>query len=52
MAGYGMIRVATWNVWGRFGPWEERWPAIVDELRALDPDDYGIFEDLELTDPY
>ena len=38
MAGYGMIRVATWNVWGRFGPWEERWPAIVDELRALDPD--------------
>ena len=38
MAGYGMIRVATWNVWGRFGPWEERWPAIVDELRTLDPD--------------
>jgi endonuclease/exonuclease/phosphatase family metal-dependent hydrolase len=38
MAGYGVIRVATWNVWGCFGPWEERWPAIVDELRALDPD--------------
>ncbi len=38
MAGYGMIRVVTWNVWGRFGPWEERWPAIVDELRTLDPD--------------
>jgi len=38
MAGYGMIRVATWNVWGRLGPWEGRWPAIVDELRALDPD--------------
>jgi endonuclease/exonuclease/phosphatase family metal-dependent hydrolase len=33
-----MIRVATWNVWGRFGPWEERWPAIVAELRALGPD--------------
>jgi endonuclease/exonuclease/phosphatase family metal-dependent hydrolase len=38
MAGYGMIRVATWNVWERFGRWEERWPAIVEELRALDPD--------------
>ena len=38
MAGYGMIRVATWNVWGRFGPWEERWPAIVAELRVLAPD--------------
>jgi len=38
MAGYGMIRVATWNVWGRFGPWEERWSAMVAELRALDPD--------------
>src|SRR5215213_2934860 len=38
IAGYGMIRVATWNVWGRFGPWEERWPAIVAELRALDLD--------------
>src|SRR5215211_7883893 len=38
MAGYGMIRVATWNVWGRLGPWEGRWPAIVDELRALDAD--------------
>jgi endonuclease/exonuclease/phosphatase family metal-dependent hydrolase len=38
MAGYGMIRVATWNVCERFGPWEERWPAIVEELRALDPD--------------
>jgi endonuclease/exonuclease/phosphatase family metal-dependent hydrolase len=38
MAAHGMIRVATWNVWGRFGPWEERWPAIVAELRALDPD--------------
>ena len=38
MAGHGRIRVATWNVWGRFGPWEERWPAIVAELRALNPD--------------
>jgi hypothetical protein len=25
-------------VWGRFGPWEERWSAIVAEGRALDPD--------------
>ena len=24
------LRVATWNVWWRFGPWEERQPAIAE----------------------
>ncbi|WP_329335250.1 endonuclease/exonuclease/phosphatase family protein [Streptomyces sp. NBC_01352] len=31
------MRVVTWNVWGRFGPWREREPRILatlDELRA------------------
>jgi endonuclease/exonuclease/phosphatase family metal-dependent hydrolase len=32
------LRVLTWNVWWRFGPWEARQPAIVDTLRALDAD--------------
>ena len=32
------VRVATWNVWWRFGPWEERAPAIVETLRRLDAD--------------
>ena len=32
------MRVLTWNLWWQFGPWQQRQPAIVDELRALDPD--------------
>jgi endonuclease/exonuclease/phosphatase family metal-dependent hydrolase len=41
--GYGplldtTIRIATWNVWGRYGPWRERQPAIVDNLRRIDAD--------------
>ena len=32
------LRVATWNVWGRYGPWERREHAIAETLRALDPD--------------
>jgi endonuclease/exonuclease/phosphatase family metal-dependent hydrolase len=33
-----MLRLLTWNVWGRFGPWEERAPAIETVLRQQDPD--------------
>ena len=41
--GYGplvdtRLRVATWNVWGRYGPWEERQPIIEANLRAIDAD--------------
>jgi endonuclease/exonuclease/phosphatase family metal-dependent hydrolase len=41
--GYGPLidtrmRVATWNVWGRYGPWEERQPIIEANLRAIDAD--------------
>lgn len=34
----GRIRVATWNLWWHFGPWEERQPAIVETMRAVDAD--------------
>ncbi len=32
------MRVATWNLWWRFGPWEERQPAITATLNAVDAD--------------
>src|ERR1044071_8775188 len=33
----GTLSVLTWNLWWRFGPWEERLPAIVETVRRLDP---------------
>lgn len=33
-----MLRVLSWNLWWRYGPWEERLPAIVTTIRRLDPD--------------
>jgi endonuclease/exonuclease/phosphatase family metal-dependent hydrolase len=32
------LRVVTWNVWGRYGPWQERETAIEDSLVAANPD--------------
>jgi endonuclease/exonuclease/phosphatase family metal-dependent hydrolase len=32
------LRVMTWNVWGRFGPWREREPALLAVIAAADPD--------------
>ena len=32
------LRVVTWNLWGRGGPWEARLEAIGATLSALDPD--------------
>src|SRR3712207_6230033 len=32
------VRVATWNIWWRFGPWEERLPLIIDALGATEAD--------------
>ncbi len=32
------MRIVTWNLWWRFGPWEERQPAIRAELAAIDAD--------------
>lgn len=33
-----MLRVVTWNLWWRFGPWEERQAAIAATLAAVDAD--------------
>ena len=34
----GRLRVLTWNLWWRHGPWEDRLPAIVSAVAALEPD--------------
>lgn len=38
------MRVVTWNVWWRFGPWRERRHAVLAVLRALRPDAVGLQE--------
>ncbi len=38
------LRVASWNLWGRFGPWEERQDPIRDTLAAIDADIVGLQE--------
>jgi endonuclease/exonuclease/phosphatase family metal-dependent hydrolase len=32
------LRILSWNVWWRFGPWEARQPAILETLRSIDAD--------------
>jgi endonuclease/exonuclease/phosphatase family metal-dependent hydrolase len=32
------LRVVTWNVWGRYGAWEERQAGIEDVLTTAEPD--------------
>jgi endonuclease/exonuclease/phosphatase family metal-dependent hydrolase len=32
------VRVMTWNLWWRFGDWQERRHAIVDTIRTVNPD--------------
>lgn len=44
------FRAATINVWSRFGPWEERIPALRAELAKLDADVIGMQEVLRLPD--
>ncbi len=34
----GTVRVVTWNLWWRFGPWRERQPAITSALHDAAPD--------------
>ena len=41
--GYGplvatRVRIATWNLWGRYGPWEARLPVIAENLSAINAD--------------
>jgi endonuclease/exonuclease/phosphatase family metal-dependent hydrolase len=38
------FRAATFNIWSRFGPWEERLPSIREGLRRLAPDVIGLQE--------
>ncbi|ASR39039.1 endonuclease [Prauserella marina] len=38
------MRVLTWNLWWRFGPWERRREAIAAVLRDLRPDVAGLQE--------
>ncbi len=38
---YGLetrVKVLTWNLWWKFGPWQERKPAILATLKELDAD--------------
>lgn len=32
------MRVATWNTWSQFGPWEAREPVLFGELARVEPD--------------
>jgi endonuclease/exonuclease/phosphatase family metal-dependent hydrolase len=43
-SGWLRMRVVTWNLWWRFGPWEARQKAILTELRELRPDIVGLQE--------
>lgn len=38
------VRILTWNVWWRYGPWEQRRKAILAVLRELRPDVVGLQE--------
>lgn len=38
------MRVVTWNLWWRFGPWADRREAILAVLRELAPDAVGLQE--------
>jgi endonuclease/exonuclease/phosphatase family metal-dependent hydrolase len=38
------MRILTWNLWWRHGPWQRRRPAIADTLAELAPDVCGLQE--------
>jgi endonuclease/exonuclease/phosphatase family metal-dependent hydrolase len=38
------LRLVTWNVWARFGPWERRETAIRETLERHDPDIVALVE--------
>ena len=39
-----VVRIVTWNLWGRFGAWRDRAEAIAAVLRAARPDICGLQE--------
>lgn len=49
MPGDRSLSVLSWNLWWRFGPWEERLPAIIEVIRHLDPD-LGCLQEVWITD--
>jgi exonuclease III len=51
VAGSGVVRVATLNLWGRHGAWDERRSVLVDGLRELRPDIIA-FQEAVVTDGY
>jgi endonuclease/exonuclease/phosphatase family metal-dependent hydrolase len=38
------LTALSWNLWWRFGPWEERYSRIVEVLREVNPDVVGLQE--------
>lgn len=53
--GYGplvdsTVRIATWNVWATYGPWQRRQPAIHSTLRAAAPDIVALQEAYQSLD--
>jgi endonuclease/exonuclease/phosphatase family metal-dependent hydrolase len=44
------LRVVTWNVWGRYGQWQERQAAIEDSLAAATPDIVCLVESWSSTE--
>src|SRR5262249_13768035 len=38
------LRVATWNIWGRFGDFRGRYPAITSTLESVSADLVGLVE--------
>jgi len=44
------IRVATWNLWWRFGPWRTRQVPIVETMRAVGADIWCLQEVFETRD--
>src|SRR5439155_10179996 len=40
----GAVRVLTWNLWWRYGPWQARRAAIAATLAEVDPDICGLQE--------
>ena len=50
-ASSGVVRVATLNLWGRHGAWDERRSVLVDGLRELRPDVIA-FQEAVVIDGY
>ena len=44
------LRIATWNLWWRFGPWESCQPSIVETMRRVDADVWCLQEVYAMRD--